>query len=163
MAGGRGAGAVDGELLLHNGELDTGVHTALALPRVRPVRLPDADHVPRLRYRNVVLSRRRWRLLPGLLTELPSAPSTVPERLDLRRALHRAGLPTRFFAKASHQRKPMFVDVDSPLLVDALYRLASEAGQVHATEVLPDGDALWLRDGAGGAPGSTAVAAEFRC
>jgi hypothetical protein len=158
--GGPGAG---GELFLHNGELDTGVHTALALPRVRPARVPDAAALPRLRYRNVVLSRRRWRLLPGLLTELPAAPSTAPERLELRRALRRNGLPPRFFAKASHQRKPMYIDTDSPLLVDALYRLAAQATSVHATEVLPDGDALWLREGAAGAPGSSAVAAEFRC
>jgi hypothetical protein len=157
-----GGGRSGVDLYLHNGELDSGVHTALALPRVRPLPVPDLPHVPRVRLGNVVLARRRWRLLPGLLSQLPSAPSSADGWLALRRASRAHGLPSRFFAKASHQRKPIYVDMDSPLLVEALYRLAAGAERVQASEVLPDVDGLWLRDGAPGR-GSLAVAAEFRC
>lgn len=159
----------DRDLVLHNGELDSFVHTALALPRVRPLPAPDLDRVPRLRYGNVVLSRRRWRLHPGPLTGSPTGsgggsgggsgrpPRTAEERLALRRALRAGGVPDRFFAKASHQRKPLYVDLDSPSLVEALYRLVDGAERLHAVEVLPDGSHLWLRDGPVG------VAAELRC
>jgi hypothetical protein len=151
------ATGVDGELFLHNGELDTAVHTAFALPRVRPLVLPDIDHVPRLRWGNVVLARRRWRLHPGVLTEAPSRPAMMGDWLSVRRYLRRGGVPERFFAKANHERKPIFVDSASPLLLEGLLRLAKGADRLYASEVLPDQGGLWLQDGAEG------FTAELRC
>ncbi len=72
-------------LFLHNGELDTGVHTAFALPRIRPPMLPDTACLPRLRNRNVVLARRRWRLAPGPLSG--ARDQQAGDGLTLRRAL----------------------------------------------------------------------------
>ncbi len=153
------AAGQDGELFLHNGELDTGVHTAFALPRIRPPMLPDAGYLPRLRYGGVVLSRRRWRLLPGPLDEATDRPGGPfwSDGLALRRALRAAGVPARFFAKASHERKPVYVDLDSPLLTDGLLRLARNAQSLHATEPMPGPDQMWLRDG------PLRFAAELRC
>jgi hypothetical protein len=149
----------DGELFFHNGELDTGVHTAFALPRIRPPMLPDAGHLPRLRYGGVVLSRRRWRLVPGPLAGSPDRPGEPfgPDGLALRRALRSVGVPARFFAKASHERKPVYVDLDSPLLTDGLLRLARDAQTLYASEPMPGPDQMWLRDG------SLRFAAELRC
>jgi hypothetical protein len=145
------------DLFLHNGELDSFVHTALALPRVRPLPLPDLAHVPRLRHGNVVLARRRWRLYPGPLTGFTRPPRDADERIALRRALVGDGVPTRFFAKAPHQRKPLYVDLDSPLLVEALFRLLAGADRLHAAEALPGPGALWLHHN------GLDVAAELRC
>jgi hypothetical protein len=143
----------DGELFLHNGELDTGVHTAFALPRIRPPMLPDTCYLPRLRYGGVVLARRRWRLVPGPLGDAPDS----FDGLALRRSLRSAGVPARFFAKASHERKPVYVDMDCPLLMDGLLRLARDAQTLHASELLPGPDRMWLRDG------TLRFAAELRC
>jgi hypothetical protein len=143
----------DGELFLHNGELDTGVHTAFALPRIRPPMLPDTGYLPRLRYGRVVLARRRWRLLPGPLSELPD----LPDPLALRRSLRDAGVPARFFARADHERKPVYVDMDSPSLIDGLRRLTRDARTVYASELLPGPGQLWLHDG------PLRFAAELRC
>ena len=153
----RAAGRPEEELFLHNGELDTAVHTAFALPRIRPPRLPDADCLPRLRHGNVVLARSRRQLRPGPLTDLPERLADVDDSLALRRRLRAAGVPSRFFAKASHERKPVYVDLDSPLLVDGLLRLAAGAETLHASEVLPDRNGLWLREG------DLRFAAELRC
>jgi hypothetical protein len=143
----------DGELFLHNGELDTGVHTAFALPRVRPPMLPDTCYLPRLRYGGVVLARSRWRLMPGPLSDAPD----WSDSLALRRSLRSAGVPARFFAKASHERKPIYVDTDSPLLMEGLLRLARDAQTLYASELLPGPGQMWLRDGA------LRFAAELRC
>jgi hypothetical protein len=145
----------DEELFLHNGELDTGVHTAFALPRVRPPMLPDTTYLPRLRNRHVVLARRRWRLTPGPLSG--ARDHQAGDGLALRRVLRDAGVPARFFAKASRERKPVYVDMDCPLLVDGLLRLARGGGTLYASELLPGPDGMWLRDGALRFP------AELRC
>jgi hypothetical protein len=143
----------DGELFLHNGELDTGLHTAFSLPRIRPPMLPDIGYLPRLRYGGVVLARSRWRLAPGPLSGAPGR----ADWLTLRRSLRSTGVPARFFAKASHERKPIYVDMDSPLLVDGLLRLARDAQALHASELLPGPGQMWLRDG------TLRFAAELRC
>lgn len=145
----------DDELFLHNGELDTGVHTALALPRIHPPRPPDVPYLPRLRLGAVVLARRRWRIAPGPEARIPNGPGE--DGLALRRWLHRTGLPVRFFAKASHERRPIYVDMDAPLLVEGLRRLARGADSVYAGELLPTPEQLWLREG------QRRFAAELRC
>ena len=81
----------------------------------------------------------------------------LADGLALRRALRDAGVPARFFAKASHERKPVYVDLDSPLLTDGLLRLARDAQTLDATEPMPGPDQMWLRDG------SLRFAAELRC
>ncbi|MDT0343612.1 hypothetical protein [Streptomyces litchfieldiae] len=148
---------VPGELHFHNGELDSAVHTALALPRVRPPALPDVPRLPRLLVGNVVLSRRRWRLRAEDLGPFLRAGDQAGRLLALRALVRGAGIPDTFFAKAAHERKPIYVDTAGPLLVDGLARLARGAARLTATEVLPRPDDLWLRDSRG------RYAAELRC
>lgn len=144
----------DNELFLHNGELDTAVHAAFALPRVRPPVLPERHEVPRLRVGNVVLARRRWRLD---LNACYGDRSAAERLLAVCRLVRANGWPTRFFAKAPHERKPIYVDTASPLLVECLLRLAHGAECLYASEVLPDAGELWLCDG------QLRFAAELRC
>jgi hypothetical protein len=146
-----------GELFLHNGELESAVHTAFALPRIRPPRLPDIPYVPRLRWGNVVLSRQRWLLDHAELRACFQPESAVGRLTRLRAYLRRTGVPPAFFAKAHGHRKPVYVDAASPLLSSGLAKLAESGTRLAATEVLPGPGQLWLRDG------TARFAAELRC
>ncbi|WP_222869913.1 lantibiotic dehydratase [Actinomadura decatromicini] len=143
-------------LLFHNGELESAVHTALALPRVRRPRLPDLPHVPRLTWGNVVLSRRRWRLAEA--ETAPLAKAVIKDRLTgMARLRADRGLPARFFASSPAERKPVYVDAHSPALLDGLVRLARTAERITVSEALPGPRECWLRDG------PHRFAAELRC
>ncbi|RAY16146.1 lantibiotic dehydratase [Actinomadura craniellae] len=149
------AAGVPEPLMFHNGELDTGFHTALALPRIRRPRPPRAARLPRIRLGNVVLLRRRWTVT---VDALPAPVADDGERLAaMARFRNLVGLPRRFFAKSAAERKPIYVDTASPVLLDGLARLAAGAAELDLSEVLPDPDGLWLRDG------DLRFAAELRC
>ncbi|WP_338674974.1 hypothetical protein V1460_19770 [Streptomyces sp. SCSIO 30461] len=144
-------------LLFHNGELDTAVHTALALPRIRRPVLPDLPHVPRLRWGNVVFSRRRWALPSAAVLEAHSSRREDERLLETARLVRERGLPTRFFVKSPAERKPVYVDTASPELLKGLARLAGTAAQLAVSEALPAPEDAWLRDGA------LRFASELRC
>lgn len=155
----RAAGRAD-ELFFHNGELDNTVHTAFALPRIRPPVLPDLPSLPRLRWGNVVVARRRWTLGADDAEGLRRAAEagTLQDRfVALRGFLSEKELPGTFFAKAPHERKPVYVDTSSPLLLDGLVRLARDARELRLSEVLPGPRSMWLRHG------EERFAAELRC
>lgn len=153
----RSADHSDQEIYFHNGELDSAFHTAFALPRLRPPALPDRERLPRLRWRQVVFSRRRWKLDPLALMAC-SRPESAVKRLSLVRDLaNERGWPLAFFAKSPHERKPVYVDLAAPLLVDGLLRLARGAERLYASELLPGPDQLWLHDG------DLKFGAELRC
>jgi len=61
------------------------------------------------------------------------------------------GLPRRVFARSPLERKPRYVDFESPSLCRALTRFAAPAGDgpVEFTEMLPDPDGCWLTSDAG--------------
>ncbi|MFF3003225.1 lantibiotic dehydratase [Kitasatospora sp. NPDC057940] len=144
-------------LLFHNGELDTAVHTALALPRIRRPVLPDLPHVPRLRWGNVVFSRRRWALPSAALLEAHGSQREAERLLATARLLRERGLPDRFFAKSPAERKPVYVDAASPELLKGMARLAGTAEQLLLSETLPAPEDAWLRDG------ELRFASELRC
>ncbi|MEV7357644.1 lantibiotic dehydratase [Kitasatospora sp. NPDC091276] len=144
-------------LLFHNGELDTAVHTALALPRIRRPVLPDLPHVPRLRWGNVVFSRRRWALPSAALLEAHGSRREAERLLATARLLRERGLPDRFFAKSPAERKPVYVDTASPELLKGMARLAGTAEQLLLSETLPAPEDAWLRDG------ELRFASELRC
>jgi Lantibiotic dehydratase, N terminus len=144
-------------LLFHNGELDSGLHTALALPRIRRPRLPDLPYMPRLTWGNVVLSRRRWTVPSEQLIAANAKQAEVDRLLDVARFAHELGLPRQVFAKSPNERKPIYVDMTSPELLKALVRLAGTAAGLTLSEVLPTPHQAWLRDG------ELRFAAELRC
>ncbi|WP_218004899.1 lantibiotic dehydratase [Actinomadura macra] len=151
------AEGAEAPLLFHNGELETAVHTALALPRVRRPRLPDLPYVPRLTWGNVVLSRSRWRLAESETASLAAATGGGERLTAMARLRADRGLPARFFASSPAERKPVYVDAHSPALLDGLVRLARTAERITVSEALPGPRECWLRDG------SQRFAAELRC
>ncbi|MEV0999168.1 hypothetical protein [Nonomuraea sp. NPDC050202] len=144
-------------LLLHNGEHDTALHTAFALPRIRPPRLGDLVRVPRLTWDNVVISRRRWRLARASFEALGQAGGDRELLVAMARLREVHELPVAFFASTPRERRSLYVDTRSPALLEALARLAASADRVTVTEVLPGPEACWLREG------ERRFAAELRC
>ncbi|MEV5501216.1 hypothetical protein AB0M50_38060 [Nonomuraea fuscirosea] len=144
-------------LLLHNGEHDTALHTALALPRIRLPRLGDLPRVPRLTWDNVVISRRRWQVGRASFEALGLADDDRGLLVAAARLRQVHDLPAAFYARSGRDREPFYVDTRSPALLEGLARLAAAADRVTMTEVLPGPDECWLRDG------DQRFAAELRC
>jgi Lantibiotic dehydratase, N terminus len=136
---------------------------------------PPSDGVvaarPRIRYRDLVLQRRTWTVEAKDLPNSTSADGEAEWFLDWARWVHDHGLPRRVFAATEPQlrsapgtegaaepeergtplSKPQYVDFDSAFslsLLDAVIRTGNQ--RLVLTEMLPDLDQLWLRDGAGG-------------
>lgn len=109
------------------------------------------DHVPRIRVGDVIISRERWRFAPE---EIEAASVSKPHErfLALRRWARHHGMPRHCFFKVSSERKPCFLDFDSPIYADLflkMVRSAAETGagaSVSVVEMLPRLDQLWLRD-----------------
>ncbi|MFD7368775.1 lantibiotic dehydratase [Nocardiopsis alba] len=145
-------------LHFHNGELDSGVHTALALPRIRRPNVRGRALGPRLRRGNVVLLRASRTVPSSVFLPTTRKPGPVEHRMaEMSRIRAEYGLPNRFFAKSPHERKPLYVDTAAPSLVAGLTRLAGTAEELRLSEVLPDRDQHWLRDG------DAVFTSEFRC
>ncbi|GAA2207908.1 hypothetical protein GCM10009850_033660 [Nonomuraea monospora] len=144
-------------LLLHNGEHDTALHTAFALPRVRLPRLRGLSGVPRLTWDNVVLSRRLWRLGGSSFEALGQAGGDRELLVAMARLREAHDLPVAFFASTARERRSFYVDTRAPALLEGLARLAASADEVTVTEVLPGPGESWLREG------ERRFAAELRC
>ncbi|MBS1149543.1 MAG: hypothetical protein H6Q89_1241 [Myxococcaceae bacterium] len=110
--------------------------------------LPPAPHRPRVRFDSVVVARESWRFTAEQLT-FAAAPTPSARFLEARRWARAAGLPRWVFARSPHEVKPVFVDLDSPALVEVLAKQARGADSFTVTEMLPTPDQAWLEDAAG--------------
>ncbi|WP_141617237.1 lantibiotic dehydratase [Myxococcus sp. AB036A] len=111
------------------------------------------DYSPRVTVDGVVVARERW---SAPASELGFAGLTDPmaQWLGARRWQQGLGIPRFAFFKVATERKPCFVDFDSPLLVEMMAKLVrrtaeeSPASRVQFSEMLPDPEHLWLTDAA---------------
>jgi hypothetical protein len=148
---------LDAEVCLYNGELESLVHTAFALPRLRAVKVQVRPHTPRLVLDGVVLQREQWLLSPESAQRLLAC-ETDRERLQTGLALwDELGLPEYTFAKFKGERKPILVDVRNPLLMRVFVNLLGQRDEVWLSEMLPGPEELWLRHG------EDRFTAELRC
>jgi hypothetical protein len=125
--------------------------SALVAPAFRP--LDAAGYNPRVSIDNLVLARESW--------TFPPAAAGWAFIKDERRQYAAArqwrtvhGLPERAFVRVPLEGKPIALDFRSIALVglvaDALQRAAKRGGgNFTLTEMMPDTDQLWLRDGDG--------------
>lgn len=140
---------VDGtDLVDRAGELRVPLVDAFFLPIfVSGVRvfelLPEAEHNPRQQIGNTVMRRESW--------NVPAA--DVPQRAeDAPHFARDRGMPRRVFTKSPLERKPMYLDTDSPVLARILCRQARQAtaadpaARIRFSEMLPAPDRCWLRD-----------------
>ncbi|MFF5177242.1 lantibiotic dehydratase [Micromonospora sp. NPDC000316] len=101
---------------------------------------PGRGHIPRLVTGRVVLQRETWRLpiedLRG--TDLNTG------FLTTQRTRRRLELPQHVYVKIPGQPKPVYCDLDSPILVRSLVGLLPPTGEIEVSEMLPGPDDLWL-------------------
>jgi hypothetical protein len=135
-----------GDLVDRDGTLRVALIDAFAMPIfVTAVRtfelLGGEDHAPRVTIGRTVLRRESW--------SIPAA--EVPQRAeDVATFARGHGMPRRLFAKSPLERKPMYLDVESPVLGRILCRHARQAAadapaaRMSFTEMLPAPEHAWL-------------------
>ncbi|MBZ4414091.1 lantibiotic dehydratase family protein [Myxococcus sp. XM-1-1-1] len=137
------------ELCLYNGELESAVHTAFSLPRIRPLKVSLGEHTPRVTLGGVVVQREQWKLDAAACGALLACKDDRA-RLRVAAGLWDArGLPPCVFAKFKGERKPVLVDVRSPPLLRVFLNLLEQKEEVLLSEMLPGPDQLWLRGPSG--------------
>lgn len=104
------------------------------------------DNLRRLTIGRTVVRRAQWSAPAG---DLPAEPSAIPEWARSQ------GMPRRAFARSPLERKPIYVDFESPTLMRVLSRFLRPAASgapealVAFTEMLPAPEQCWL-EGDGG-------------
>ena len=118
--------------------------------------LPRMPHAPRISIGRLVIGRETWRFPMEALTFAQDSDS-AKAFLRMRDWMRKHGLPRFVFVRSAVESKPIYVDLDSPILVAAFLKLirrtadsAAAATQgVMVSEMLPGHDAMWLSDAAG--------------
>ncbi|MFF7656453.1 lantibiotic dehydratase [Streptomyces sp. NPDC007983] len=100
-------------------------------------------HLPRITMASVVLQREFWRI--------PAEELAARHRRDaflkVQRVREERGLVRHLYAKVPGETKPIYCDLDSPLLVRQLTRLAGQSAEpVELSEMLPGPEHLWVSD-----------------
>ena len=114
---------------------------------------PTGRHLPQIVYgQHLVLSRAAWSVDPAGIT-MRDARSSFRRIQQLRSQL---GLPRHVFASVPEEGKPVYVDLDNPLLVRQLSKFARRTSSLTLTEMLPAPEHLWLR------PDGRALTSEIR-
>ena len=107
---------------------------------------PVSGHDTRAQIGRLVVRRASW---SARADELPASPH------DLAAWARDRGLPRRVFARSPLERKPKYVDFDSPSLRRTLVRFVAAARErapsapVEFTEMLPGPEDCWLQSDAG--------------
>ncbi|MFE7497550.1 lantibiotic dehydratase [Streptomyces albidoflavus] len=115
--------------------------------------VPPLPHHPRITVDNLVVARETWRI-PIAETGLAQGGDDAARFLAYQRFANCLGLPRRVFARVSGERKPVYVDRRSPLLITSFLHMVRRAAErpdaeLAVTEMLPDQEHLWLPDAAG--------------
>jgi hypothetical protein len=113
------------------------------------------SHTPRVTVDRLVVARESWQFAPESLAFVRDK-SEANRFLAARRWARDRGLPRCVFVKVPIERKPFYVDFDSPILVNMLAKMGRrmlEQGTADAlisvTEMLPSSDQSWLPDADG--------------
>lgn len=106
------------------------------------------SHRPRVWLDEVVIAREAWRLDASTLAAW--AKDEAPARfLEVTRTALALQWPRFVFAKSPGETKPIFVDLESPSLVELLCKQARGAASIVVSEMLAAPEECWLEDGEG--------------
>lgn len=115
--------------------------------------LPPAQHTPRITIDRVVVCREAMRFSWAEL-DFAFEKDEAARFLAARRWMRKQGLPRFMFVKSQIERKPVYVDLDSPIYLNILARIIRRTKDNHAaanslitfSEMLPTHDQAWLPD-----------------
>ncbi|WP_127956814.1 lantibiotic dehydratase [Serratia microhaemolytica] len=105
-------------------------------------------HEPRRIYMNHILYKRRtWTFNSD---SLPKASSNeFLAFIQWKNWQQQQALPRWVFIKCDSEPKPLFIDFDNPLSLDALATALKKAYVIHVSEMLPTPNELWFNDARG--------------
>ncbi len=107
-----------------------------------------AAHRPRVSIDDFVIMRERWKF-PTTMLGFASAPTPLERFIGARKWATHHGLPRFMFTKAASEPKPMYLDLESPVYVELLGKLARSDEFITLSEMYPSFDDLWLTDADG--------------
>jgi hypothetical protein len=127
-----------------------GEHLSAVAVNLFRLRAP-AARAPRVAIGSVTVGRATWRVSLARVAEMAGRDSD-PGQAGLRDWLTAFGLPRHVFARVPGDRKPFYVDLGAPPLLDNLARAARRAvaaappdAEVELVEMMPSPSELWLR------------------
>ena len=122
---------------------------AFAVPRVSsvPIRLP--GHTPRIEVGGTIYQRACWECQPTALRLAAAEGGDFAGFLAARRLRARLGMPRHVFYRVAGETKPLYLDFDSPLLVELFIAQLGDDQVVSFSEMMPGPDGLWMQDAEG--------------
>ncbi|HEX2225185.1 MAG TPA: lantibiotic dehydratase [Thermoanaerobaculia bacterium] len=116
--------------------------------------MPAGDYTPRVTIDRLVVTRESWRF-PASSLDFVQLPTAAERFAGARRWAAEIGLPRFLFSKALGEMKPVYLDLESPALVEIFAKAVrkatalSEEATVRVTEMLPAHGQTWLPDAEG--------------
>jgi hypothetical protein len=107
-----------------------------------------SPHQPRITIDHLVVCREGWTFAPAEIGFAAMARG-AGQFAAARRWARDRGLPRRVFVRVPEEWKPIYLDLDSPILIELAAKLIRRGSTVKITEMLPDLDHSWLRDEGG--------------
>src|SRR5262249_20407685 len=81
--------------------------------------MPSGSHTPRLTIDRVVVQREQWSWHAAEM-RFAAKGDECDRFLEVRRWMHAHGLPRHIFVKAAIEKKPFYVDLESPIYIEIL-------------------------------------------
>jgi hypothetical protein len=140
----------DGKLRWNVVDLIGGLLGALAVDCFRII--APRPHTPRVSIDRLVIKRESWRFSLSEL-QFASCPDSAERFLQVRSWVHAQRIPRFVFFKVPVEKKPMFLDFESPIQVDIFAKMIRRTQDaalpdaiVDISEMLPTIDQTWLTD-----------------
>lgn len=110
--------------------------------------LADAPHLPRIMLDDLCIQRESWQEQAPALS-FAGAPTPLERFVAVQAWRRRLALPQHVFVRVPKEIKPVYIDLESPALVELLCHHCRGAQQAGISEMLPTPDQLWLHDARG--------------
>jgi hypothetical protein len=112
-------------------------------------------HAPRISLDSLIIKRESWRFSPEEM-QFPYCAGAAERFLQARSWARAHGIPRFAFYKVPIERKPAYLDFDSPIFVDIFSKMIRRTvdaelpgAMVELSEMLPLFDQIWLTDVSG--------------
>jgi hypothetical protein len=140
----------DGRFRMNVIDLVGGLLSVLAIDCFRI--MAPRRHSPRISIDRLVIKRESWRFSPSEL-QFAQCLDAAERFLQARTWAQVQGIPRCVFFKVPVERKPAYLDFESPILVDIFAKMirrtldaALPDSSVDISEMLPSHDQAWLKD-----------------